>query len=41
MVTERRLPVTLERWVVVQQLTAFSRRQSMPLFVSCKLSFRG
>ena len=25
--TERRLPVTLERWVAVQQLAAFSRRQ--------------
>src|SRR5215813_1088777 len=27
MVTERRLPVTLDRWVAVQQLAAFSRRQ--------------
>jgi hypothetical protein len=27
MVTERRLPVTLERWVAVQQVAAFSRRQ--------------
>src|SRR5215470_4045751 len=27
MVTERRPPVTLERWVAVQQLAAFSRRQ--------------
>jgi len=27
MATERRLPVTLERWVVVQQLASFSRRQ--------------
>jgi hypothetical protein len=27
MVTGRRLPVTLERWVVVQQLATFSRRQ--------------
>jgi len=26
-VTGRRLPVTLERWVAVQQLAAFSRRQ--------------
>ena len=25
--TERRLPVTLERWVVVRQLASFSRRQ--------------
>jgi hypothetical protein len=27
MVTERRLPVTLGRWVAVQQVAAFSRRQ--------------
>src|SRR5215831_20761532 len=27
MVTERRLPVTFKRWVAVQQLAAFSRRQ--------------
>jgi len=27
MVTERRLAVTLERWAVVQQVAAFSRRQ--------------
>src|SRR5262249_50617490 len=27
MVTERRLPVTLDRWVAVQQLATFSRRQ--------------
>ena len=27
MATERRLPVTLERWVAVQQLATFSRRQ--------------
>ena len=27
MATERRLPVTLERWVAVQQVAAFSRRQ--------------
>jgi len=27
MVTERRLPVALERWVAVQQVAAFSRRQ--------------
>src|SRR5215469_5559610 len=27
MATERRLPVTLERWVAVRQVAAFSRRQ--------------
>ena len=27
MVTERRLPVTPKRWIVVQQLASFSRRQ--------------